>query len=44
MMEKRKLRERLLRIINRFPEKRVIVVGDLIADEFVETMTDRHHN
>jgi len=41
IMEKRKLRERLLRIINRFPEKRVIVVGDLIADEFVETMTER---
>jgi rfaE bifunctional protein kinase chain/domain len=41
MTEKRKLKERLLRLIKRFSGKRVILIGDLIADQFVETMTER---
>jgi len=40
-MRNRGLRERLLRIIEGFSGKRVLVVGDMIADEFVYGKIDR---
>ena len=40
-MKKRELRERLLRIIEGFSGKRLLVVGDMVADEFVYGKMDR---
>jgi len=40
-MKQRSLQERLLRVIENFSGKRLLVVGDMIADEFVYGKIDR---
>ncbi|TKJ33590.1 hypothetical protein CEE39_03660 [bacterium (candidate division B38) B3_B38] len=40
-MKQGRLRERLLRLIEEFSGKRLLVVGDMIADEFVYGKIDR---
>lgn len=40
-MKKRRLRERLLKVIEEFSGKRLLVVGDMVADEFVYGKMDR---